>query len=162
MQAALDMAGPIEKVESELVAQGFLTEKQTQLHPYDNPAEMLRDADVSSARAVLMGLARKEFLDNVATDLGDLEHRLNDWIAQATMPAGTAYSVGISSSRDRLWLQLIHTGFSLAQVRSWDRGHDWPCWAELVLRVPEMAVARTVPDLQTGFPFKYLRRAEQK
>ncbi len=34
LQAALDIAAPIEQVESELVAQGFLTEEMSGLGPY--------------------------------------------------------------------------------------------------------------------------------
>lgn len=47
------------------------------------------------------------------------------------------------------------------QHSKWNKGEDWPRWNELIAEIPEMANARTVPDLQTGFPFRYLRRAEK-
>lgn len=159
LQAALEIAKPIEQVESDLVAQGFLAEEVRGIEPYRCAAEMLRLADVRTARAVLSERVQKEFLENVAGDLEGVELRLRKWIPQATMPPGSAYSVQLSHGRDRLWIQLIHTGFALDQQRRWDRGEEWPSWSELVQEVPEMATARTVPDLQTGFPFKYLRRA---
>jgi hypothetical protein len=84
--------------------------------------------------------------------------RLRKWISQASLPPRTAYSVHLSPDRNRLWLQLIHTGFPVDQLRKWDRGEDWPCWDEVIQEIPEIATARTSPDLQTGFPFKYLRR----
>ena len=158
MQATLDVAKPIAEVESELVAQGFLIGKQNDLESYRFPATMLRDADVATARTVLMQRAREEFLDNVAGDLEDVERRLKEWISHAKMPPRTVYRVGLSSG-DRLWLELLHAGFTLEQQRKWDRGEDWPCWDGLIAVVPEMAFARTSPDLQTGCPFKYLRRS---
>lgn len=157
-QAALDIAKPIERVESELVAQGFLTEQMCGIEPYHCAAEMLRLADVRTAHAVLSERVRKEFLENVAGDLEGVELRLKKWISQAIMPPATAYSIHLSFDRNRLWVQLIHTRFPIDQQRIWDRGEDWPCWNELIQEIPEMATARTVPDLQTGFPFRYLRR----
>jgi hypothetical protein len=158
MHVALDIAKPIERVESELVAQGFLAEEMCGIAPYSCAVEMLRAADVRTARAVLSERVRKEFLENVAGDLEGIELRLRKWSSQANLPPRTAYSVHLSPDRNRLWLQLIHTGFPLDQLRKWDRGEDWPCWDEVIREIPEIATARTIPDLQTGFPFKYLRR----
>jgi hypothetical protein len=161
MEAALEIAEPIERVESELVAQGFLAEEMCGLAPYRCAAEMLRAGDVRIARAVLTERARKEFLENVAADLEGIELRLRTWILKASLPPRTAYSVHLSPDRNRLWLQLIHTGFPVDQQREWDRGQEWPCWDEVIQEIPEIATARTTPDLQTGFPFKYLRRTLQ-
>lgn len=161
LQAALDIAKPIERIESELVAQGFLAEEMRGIEPYRCAAEILRLAAVRTARVVLSERVRKEFLENVAGDLVGVELRLRKWISQAIMRPGTAYSVHLSHDRKRLWLQLIHTGFPVDQQRKWDRGEEWPCWGEIIHEVPEIARARTVPDVQTGFPFKYLRRATQ-
>jgi hypothetical protein len=158
MQAALEIAKPIERVESELVAQGFLAEEMSGIAPYRCAAEMLREADVRTACAVLSERVRKEFLENVAGDLEGIELRLGKWISQASLPPGTAYSVHLSPDRNRLWLQLIHTGSPVDRLRKWDRGEDWPCWDEVIQEIPEIATARTRSDLQTGFPFKYLRR----
>jgi hypothetical protein len=160
MRATLDVAMPIKQVESELVAQGFLIEKTNELEPYGSPAQMLRAGDVPLAREVLMERVRREFLNNVAGDLEDVERRLKKWISRAILPPKTAYSVSLSSNKNRLSLQLIHAGFSVTQLRRWDRGESWPFWEEVILDVPEMAAARTVPDRETGFPFKYLRRAD--
>jgi hypothetical protein len=159
MQAALEIAKPIERVESELVAQGFLAEEMRGIAPYRCAAEMLRAADLRTARAFLIERVSKEFLENVARDLEGVELRLRQWILWASLPHRTAYSVHLSHDRNRLWLQLIHAGFPLDQMQKWDRGEDWPCWDEAIQEIPEFATARTVPDLQTGFPFKYLRRA---
>ena len=163
MQTALDIAAPIEQVESELVAQGFLTEEMCGLGPYSSAAELLREGDVRVARAVLTERVRKEFLENVASDLEDVELRLRQWISRASLPPRIGYSVQLSPDRDRLWLQLVHTGFPLDRQRTWDRGEDWPRWGDIIRDVPEMATARTTQDLQTGFPFKYLRvRADEQ
>lgn len=159
MQASLEIAKPIERVESEVVAQGFLAEEMCGIAPYRCAAEMLRAADVPTAFAFLSERVRKEFLENVARDLEGVELRLRQWISQASLPPRTAYSVHLSHDRNRLWLQLIHTGFPLDQQRQWDRGEHWPCWDEVIQEIPEIAMARTTPDLQTGFPCKYLRRA---
>lgn len=43
---------------------------------------MLRDADPVTARTKLGQRVKKEFLDNVASDLQVLEQRLQKWIAQ--------------------------------------------------------------------------------
>lgn len=158
-QAALDVAKPIERTESDVVAQGFLAEEMCGFEPYHCAAEMLRLADVPTARAVLTERVREEFLENVADDLEGVERRLKTWVAQAIMPPRTAYSESLSPDRSRLYLQLIHAGFPEDQLRRWDRGEDWPSWNELIREIPEMATARAVPDLQTGFPFKYLRLA---
>lgn len=157
MRAALEIARPIAEVESDLVAHGFLISEQDGIEPYRFPVTMLRDADPAAARSLLAECVRKEFLDNVASDLEALEQRLKNWIAQANMPPGTAYVV--RSWQDRLSLSLISQGYSREQVRKWDKGEEWPCWRALIAEIPEIANARTVPDLQTGFPFKYLRNA---
>ena len=156
LMAALEVARPIAEVESELVAQGFLGTEQDDIEPYRFPATMLRDADPAAACSTLGKLVKKEFLDNVACDLEALEQRLQKWIAQANMPPETAYLVGLW--QDRLSLSLVSAGSSAEQQKKWDKGEDWPCWRELIAEFPEMASARTVPDLQTGFPFRYLRR----
>ena len=157
MSATLELAQPIAEAESELVAQGFLSSAQDGIEPYRFPATMLRDADPATARAILAQRVRKEFLDNVASDLEAVEKRLQKWIAQADMPPRTAYSVGLW--KDRLSLLLVSYGYSMEQECKWDKGEEWPCWSELVAEIPEMANARTAPDLQTGLPFRYLRRA---
>ena len=161
MQAALDIAKPIERVESDLVAQGFLIEEMSGIAPYRCAAEMLRAADVRIARAVLTERVRKEFLENVAADLEGVELRLRQWISKANLPPRIGYSVHLSTDRNRLWLQLIHAGFPLDRQRQWDRGEDWPDWDDIIREIPEIATARTGPDLTTGFPFKYLRRASR-
>lgn len=127
--------------------------------PYRRAAEMLLTADVRTARAVRSERVRNKFLENVAGDLEGVERRLREWISQASLPPRTAFSVHLSPDRNRLWLRLIHTGFPVDQQRKWDRGEDWPCWEEVIREIPEIATARTTPDLQTGFPLKYLRRA---
>jgi hypothetical protein len=161
MKTALDVALPIAEVESELIAQGFLIEKLDDLEPYKFPVTMLRDADdVQAARAVLIERAKKEFLDCETSDLEDVECRLKAWIAQAKMPPRTKYKVLLWD--DRLSLELLHVGFSVEQQVSWDKGQDWPLWAELIAELPEMAVSRTCPDIQSGCPFRYLRRAGAK
>jgi hypothetical protein len=160
MQAALDIAGPIAKVESELVAQGFLITKREELGSYETPATMLRDAEVSTARTALMALAQGEFLRNEASDLEGIENRLKTWIKYSQMPPNTAYSVRLW--KDRLSLTLIHAGFSEDKQLRWDNGLDWPLWAELIAVEPEMAAARVNQNLQTGNPFRYLRRAGSK
>lgn len=53
-QAALDIVKPIGRIESELVAQGFVAEEIRGIEPYRCAAEMLRLADVRTARAVLL------------------------------------------------------------------------------------------------------------
>lgn len=161
MQAAFDVAKPIEDAEFELIAQYFLMQKIAGIEPYQSPAMMLRDAaDITTARAVLMEIVRKEFLLNVADNLEDVEHRLQQWIASARMPPRTRYKTGISPW-NRLWLKLLHAGYSLEQQRKWDRGEDWPLWADLIAAVPEMATSRTTPNLQTGCPYRYLRSSSK-
>ena len=158
MSAALELARPIAEVESELVAQGFLSSAREGIEPYQFPATMLRDADPATARAILAQRVRKEFLDNVASDLEAIEQRLQKWIAQANMPPRTAYSVGLW--QDTLSLSLVSNGYSTEQQCKWDKGEEWPCWSELIAEIPESANARTVPDLQTGFPFRHAPRIE--
>ncbi len=161
MRAALDVALPIAEIESELIAQGFLIEKLDGIEPYRFPATILRDADdVHGTRAVLMDRAKREFLDNEDSDLECVDHRLRNWIAQAQMPPNTKYKVSLSG--DRLSLKLLHAGFSEEQQRRWDKGLDWPLWTELIAEAPEMASARTRPDIQNGCPFRYLRLAGTK
>ena len=158
MRAAMEVAGPIAEVESDLVAQGFLRTERDGIEPYKFPATMLRDADPLTARSTLAQRVKKEFLDNVTIDLEALEQRLKKWIAQVNMPPRTAYAVGLW--HDRLSISLVHGGYSTEQHSKWDKGEDWPRWSELIAEIPEMASARTVPNLQTGFPIRYLRRAE--
>lgn len=166
MRAALDVALPIAEMESEYVAQSFLMDKQDGLEPYDFPATMLRDADVETSRAVLMELARKEFLDNQASDLEDLGRRLKEWLEHIKMPPRTYYRVHLW--QDRLSLSLDYFGHEEErrqveeQHRRWDKGKDWPLWEKLLTVVPEMANARTTIDIQAGHPFRYLRRTGSK
>ena len=56
-------------------------------------------------------------------------------------------------------IERVESGFPRYQQRNWDLGENWPYWNGFTHKIPEMAAARTVPDLQTGFPFKYLRRS---
>ncbi len=158
MRAALDVAKPIGEVESELVAQAFLWGNLKATPTLESPATLLRDAaDIPAARAKLIEMVTKEFLLNVADNLEDVERRLREWISRAKIPSGTAYKVGMTW--DSLWLKLLHAGFPLEQQRSWDRGEDWPLWDELIAAVPEMANSRTTPNIDTGTPYRYLRRA---
>lgn len=157
MRAVLDVAGPIEAVEFEVVAQAFLWGNLDAIPTPESPAAMLRDAvEIQATRAALMEMVRKEFLLNVADNLEDLERRLQEWIAHAKMPRNTAYRLGMNW--ERLWLKLIHVGFPLEQQRKFDRGEDWPIWEELIAAVPEMAASRVTPNIDTGCPFRYLRR----
>jgi hypothetical protein len=159
MQAALDTAKPIAEVESELVAQAYLWGNLEAAPTLESPATLLRDAtDIPAARAG-MEMVTKEFLLNVADDLEDVERRLQEWISRAKMPSGTAYKVGITW--DSLWLKLLHAGFPLEQQRSWDRGEDWPLWEQLIAAVPEIATSRTAPNIDTGCPYRCLRRARK-
>jgi hypothetical protein len=158
MQAAFDVACLIKEVEFELVAQAFLWGNLDAMPAPDSPATMLRDAvNIQAARAVLIEIVRKEFLLNVADNLEDVEARLKEWIRQTKTPSGTLYKVGIN--RDRLWLQLLHAGFSLEQQSKWDCGEEWPLWEELIAAVPEMAISRVAQNIDTGCPFRYLRRS---
>jgi hypothetical protein len=116
---------------------------------------MLREADVKTARSVLMCVAAAEFLSNEVPDLGDIEVRLRDWIKHAELPKRVGYKCQIW--RNRLFLTLIHANFSDEILRKWDRGIDWPCWNQIVAVAPEMARARCEIDLTTGSPFRYLR-----
>jgi hypothetical protein len=158
MKAVFNVAKPIEQAELEYAAQAFLWGNLDAIPTFESPATLLREAvDIQAARAALMARARKEFFDNVASDLEDVERRLKQWISQVKMPPQTLYKVGLSRW-DRLWLELLLAGFPLEQQRKWGRGEDLPLWAELISAVPEMATTRTGPDLQTGYPFGYLRR----
>lgn len=65
IQLTLEIAKPIAEAESEFVAQKFLSSKLDDLEPYMFPAAMLRDADIQTARTVLIKRAREEFLNNV-------------------------------------------------------------------------------------------------
>ncbi len=119
---------------------------------------MLRDAvNIQAARAVLTEMVRKEFLLNVADNLEEVEAMLKEWIKQTKTPSGTLYKVGIN--QDRLWLQLLHAGFSLGQQSKWDCDEEWPLWEELISAVPEIAISRVAPNIETGRPFRYLRRS---
>jgi len=155
MRAAFDVAAPIAEVESELIAQGFLIGQWEETGSYRAPARMLREADVETARSVLMRVAAAEFLSNEASNLNDIEVRLQDWIKHAELPEGVAYKCQIWQYR--LSLTLIHTNFSDEVQRKLDRGIDWPCWNQIIAAVPEMARARCEIDLTTGHPFRYLR-----
>ena len=158
LRAAFEIAKPIAEAESEYAAQWFLWGNLEAIPTAESPATLLREtADIPATRAALMEAARKEYLQNVAADLEDVERRLREWIAGARMPAGTAYKTGIHS--ERLWLKLLHAGFSLEQQSAWDRGEEWPLWPELIAAVPEMAVSRVAPNIDNGRPYRYLRRA---
>jgi hypothetical protein len=160
MKAVFDVAKPIEQAESEYAAQAFLWGNLDAIPIPESPATLLREAvNIQAARTELMELAKKEFLENAASNLEDLERRLKEWSSRAKMPPHTLYKVGLSTDRKRLWLTLLHAGISLEQQRKWDRGEDWPLWTELIAAVPEMAKARTSPDLQTSCPFRYLRHS---
>lgn len=160
MKAALDVALPIAEVESELTAQDFLIRKRVGLEPYKFPATMLRDADVQTARVVLMEEVKREFLANKSEDLESVECRLNNWISQAKMPPHTKYKVLLNN--DWLSLKLLHVGISEGQQIKWDKGEDWPLWTELIVAVPEMATSRVSLNMETGCPSRYLRRTGSK
>jgi hypothetical protein len=164
MEAAYALAKPIERVESELVAQGFLNgDDDALLNPNFSitaPITTLRDAtDVRAVRAELMARVKKEFLDNVSSDLEGVERRLKEWISQVKMPRHKLYHTGLSNDGERLSFKLLHIGFSLEQQGRFDRGEDWPLWHELIAVIPEMAAARVMPNIDTGTPYRYLRRA---
>jgi hypothetical protein len=129
MEAAYAVAKPIERVELELVAQGFLNGDDDALSnpnfSITPPITTLRDAtDVRAVRAELMARVKKEFLDNVSSDLEGVERRLKEWISQVQMPTHTLYQIGLSNDGERLWLKLLHIGFPLEQQRRFDRGGD--------------------------------------
>jgi len=155
MRAAFDVAAPIAEVESELKAQAFLRGQWSGTGSYRYPARMLREADVDTARSVLMREAAAEFLSNDAPNLDDIADRLQGWIKHAELPEQVGYKCQLGQSR--LSLILIHTNFPDEVQRKWDRGIDWPCWNQIITAVPEMARARCEIDLTTGFPFRYLR-----
>jgi hypothetical protein len=109
MKAAYDVALPIAEVQSELVAPGLSDEKQAGL---GLPVTMLRDAAPTTAR-VCSWSGRK---------------------GNSSIPPRTLFKAGLSHS-NRLWLELLHAGFSDEQQRIWDKGEDWPGWAELTAEV---------------------------
>jgi len=155
MRAAFDVAAQITKVESELIAQGFLIGQSEETGSYRTPARMLREADAKTARSLLMRAAAAEFLSNEAPNLDDIEVRLQDWVKHAELPERVGYKCRIW--HNRLSLTLIYSNFADEVQRKWDRGIDWPCWNQIISAVPEMARARCEIDLTTGFPFRYLR-----
>jgi hypothetical protein len=95
LRAAYAVALPIAKVESELVAQGFLTEEQDVLELYKFNVTILRDVDAPAARAVFMERAKKEFFSNEAIDIEAVKQRLEKWVAQAKMPLHTKYTLSV-------------------------------------------------------------------
>jgi hypothetical protein len=157
MRAALDIVKPIAEAESELIAQGFLIGPREECGSYRTPAQMLLEADVETARSILMRTAVAEFLSNQVPTLEDVASRLQDQIGRVALPKGMGYKCYLC--RGRLSLTLIHTGFPIKMQRKWDAGVDWPCWDQIIATVPEMVRARTGIDLTTGFPFRYLRAA---
>jgi hypothetical protein len=64
MRATFDVVKPIAEAESELIAQGFLIKQSKATGSYRCPARMLREADVETARSVLMSVVTAEFLSN--------------------------------------------------------------------------------------------------
>jgi hypothetical protein len=88
-----------------------------------------------------------------------VERRLKEWISQVQMPTHTLYQIDLSNDEERLRVKLLHMGFPLEQQRRFDRREDWPLWDELIASIPEMAVARVTPYIDTGNPYRYLRRA---
>jgi hypothetical protein len=155
MRATFDIVKPIAEVESELIAQGFLIGQWKEAGSYRFTAHMLRDADVETARSVLMRVAATEFLSNEAPNLDNAASRLQAWIKHAELPENVGYTCHLW--KDQLSLPLVHTGFSEEVQRKWDRGVDWPCWDQILAAAPEMSCARSEINLTTGFPFKYLR-----
>lgn len=155
MRTAFDVVKPIAEVESELVAQGFLIGKCEELGSYGTPAQMLREADVQTARAVLTRMAEAEFCTNEVSNLEEVTARLQEWIGHAELPEGLSYMCRVW--RDRLSLTLVHGGFTAEEQSNWDAGIDWPCWKQIIAAVPEMETARLNIDLTTGCPFQYLR-----
>jgi len=154
MRAALDIVKPIADAESEVIAQGFLIGPLEETGSYRSPARMLREADVETARAVLMQAAAK-FLSNEAPNLEDVTSRLQERMGRLELPKGAGYKCHLWQGQ--LSLTLIHTGFAEETQSKWDAGIEWPCWDQITTTVPEMMRARTEIDLTTGFPFKYLR-----
>jgi len=155
MRATFDVVSPIAEVESEFVAQGFLIGQWKETGSYRFPAQMLREADIETARSVLMRVAAAEFLSNEKPNLEDVAIRLQAWIKDAELPDNVGYTCHFW--KGRLSLTLVHAGFSEEVQRRWDDGTDWPCWDQIIAAVPEMADSRSEIELTTGFPFKYLR-----
>lgn len=155
MRAAFDVAAPIAKVVSEFKAQGFLIAQREETGFYRSPARMFRDADVDTARSVLIRLAAAEFLSNEAPNLDDIEVHLQDWIEHAELPEGVGYKCTVW--QNRLALTLVHVNFAVDVERNWDRGLEWPSWDQIIAAVPEMARARCEIDMTTGCPFRHLR-----
>jgi hypothetical protein len=155
MRATFDVVKPIAEVESEFVARAFLMVQRKELGFYPFPAQMLRDADVETARSVLMRVAAAEFLSNVVPNIDDVASRLQAWIKHAKLPENVSY--GCQFLKGELSLVLFYTGFSEEVQRKWDSGVDWPCWDQILAAVPEMSCARSEIDFAAGSPFKYLR-----
>ncbi len=99
MRAVFDVAKPIAEVESELVAQGFLIGKWEELGSYGTPAQMLREADVQTARTVLTRMAIAEFLSNEVPNLEEVTGRLQEWISRAELPEGVGYTCHVWHDR---------------------------------------------------------------
>jgi hypothetical protein len=156
LRAAFEVAKPIADVESVLPAQGFLVQHREETGSYGTPARMLREADVETARSILMLVAAAEFLSNEAADLEDVAARLQEWISGAVLPERVAYRGELWQGL-RLSLTLLHSNFPDEVQRIWDSGIDWPCWDQILVAAPEMACARPDIDLMTGCPFRYLR-----
>jgi hypothetical protein len=155
MLATFYIVKPIAEIESELIAQGFLIGQWKEAGSYRFPARMLREADVETARSVLMRVATTEFLSNEAPNLDDVASRLQAWIKHAELPENVGYACNLW--KGGLSLPLVHTSFSEEVQRKWDSGVDWPCWDQILAAAPEMSSARSEIDFLAGSPFKYLR-----
>jgi len=155
MRATFDVVRPIAEVESELIAQEFLIVQRKEIGLHRFPARMLRDADVETARSVLMRVAAAEYLSNMVLNIDDVAIRLQAWIKHAELPENVGYSC--IHWKDRLSLTLVYTGLPEEVQRKWDSGIDWPCWEQILTAVPEMSCARSEIDFAAGTPFKYLR-----
>jgi hypothetical protein len=160
LQATLDVVAPIAQVESELVAQGFLIGQWHEIGAHRSPARMLREADIETARSVLIKLAVAEFLSNEIIDPEDAARRLRSWISHAELPKDVAYTCRLWQGR--LALILVYSNFPAEVQSRWDEGLEWPCWNQIIEAVPEMARSRLQVDLTTGFPFRYLRPRSRK
>lgn len=64
MRTTVEVVAPIAAVESEPIAQSFLIGQWKETGVFRSPAQMLREADVETARSVLIRLAASEFLSN--------------------------------------------------------------------------------------------------
>jgi hypothetical protein len=159
MQATFDVVEPIAAAESEVIAQGFLIRTLEEVGSYRTPARMLLDADVGTARAVLMQ-ATGEFLSNDVPNLEDVAGRLQERIGRLELPKGAGYKCHLWQGQ--LSLTLIHTGFAKETQRKWAAGINWPCWDQITASVPEMMRARSEIDLTTGFPFRHLHACRSR